>query len=555
MSDNHRDSGQMIILVNGNELPPEVGGALEAVLVEDDLAQPAMFSLRFNDPTHAILDGGQLSLGAAVVIKAAARQGAASKTIFSGEITALEPGFEQRHIGLTVRGYDRSHRLHRGRSTRTFVRQSDADIVDQIARARGLRADAEAGPAPVDYLMQHNQTDMQFLAERAARLGFRVAVDDKTLRFTRAEGAPEAAPAQVWGSTLLSFQARLSLVAQPNEVQVRGWDPQLKREIVGTASRAARPLRLPVETSGGPAAQAAFGEQATLTITDRLVTSKREADRLAQAILDERSGDFLTAEGLCLGEPSLRAGCSVELQDIGASLSGSYFVTASRHSYTPREGYQTQFFVRGHRAAGLLAAIEPAPPAPALAGVAVGIVTNVNDPERQGRVKVRLPWLDDQHESDWARVAAPGAGGERGLMLLPEIDDEVLVAFEQGDINRPYVLGGLWNGKDKPPIPGPVRAGKVERRAFKTRAGHTLSFSDEDGKGSITITTAGGQQIILDDQAPGKIRIACGGEIEIAGQGGKLSIGASGVELSSDTALTLKAGADLTIQGAMVNIN
>ena len=85
-----------------------------------------------------------------------------------------------------------------------------------------------------------------------------------------------------------------------------------------------------------------------------------------------------------------------------------------------------------------------------VAGVAIGIVTSVNDPEGRGRVRLNFPWLD-LNSSDWAPVAAPMAGSKRGVFFMPEVDDEVLVAFEHGDFDHPFVVGFLWNGVDKPP--------------------------------------------------------------------------------------------------------
>jgi len=100
-------------------------------------------------------------------------------------------------------------------------------------------------------------------------------------------------------------------------------------------------------------------------------------------------------------------------------------------------------------------------------GVTVGIVTNNKDPDGLGRVKATLPWMADQIETDWARVVTPMAGGSRGVYFLPEVDDEVLVAFEHGDPGSPYVLGGLWNGKDKPPESN--SDGKNDLRTIKSR--------------------------------------------------------------------------------------
>jgi uncharacterized protein involved in type VI secretion and phage assembly len=168
------------------------------------------------------------------------------------------------------------------------------------------------------------------------------------------------------------------------------------------------------------------------------------------------------------------------------------------------------------------------------------VVTNVNDPETRGRVKLKFPWLDEKQESDWVRLATPGAGPGRGFMALPEVNDEVLVAFEHGDINRPYVLGGLWNGKDKPPLSDAVKAGKVERRSFKTRAGHSITLGDAQGKGTIEILTAGGQKLILDDQKPGKVSISSSGDLELKAGGGSLTITAQGaIELKNNSGAKL----------------
>jgi uncharacterized protein involved in type VI secretion and phage assembly len=114
-------------------------------------------------------------------------------------------------------------------------------------------------------------------------------------------------------------------------------------------------------------------------------------------------------------------------------------------------------------------------------GVVVGVVTNNQDPEKMGRVKVRFPWLNETDESHWARVATLMAGKDRGTWFLPEVDDEVLVAFGHGDVRFPYVVGALWNGVDTPPRDNDD--GKNNERVVKSRLGHELIFGDEGGKG------------------------------------------------------------------------
>ncbi|MCM0593896.1 MAG: phage baseplate assembly protein V [Gloeotrichia echinulata DEX184] len=105
-------------------------------------------------------------------------------------------------------------------------------------------------------------------------------------------------------------------------------------------------------------------------------------------------------------------------------------------------------------------------------GVVIGIVTNNQDPEKFGRVKVKFPWLSDDDESYWARIATPMAGKQMGIYFLPEVNDEVLVIFEQGDVRFPYIIGSLWNGKDIPPLTN--EDGKNNVRLIKSRSGHVI---------------------------------------------------------------------------------
>ncbi len=200
-------------------------------------------------------------------------------------------------------------------------------------------------------------------------------------------------------------------------------------------------------------------------------------------------------------------------------------------------------------------------------GVAIGIVTSNRDPEGRGRVKVNLPWRGEKDESYWARVASPMAGPGRGLVFYPEVDDEVLVAFAHGDINYPYVIGALWNGRDKPPETN--ADGKNNIRKIRSRSGHELIFNDNDKakQEKIEIHTKGGHSIILDDSGgQEKIEIVDKNrnnkiiidsvQNSIAMESAmKLTIKANFVEIEGTTSLTLKSNAALMIQGMPVKIN
>jgi uncharacterized protein involved in type VI secretion and phage assembly len=128
-------------------------------------------------------------------------------------------------------------------------------------------------------------------------------------------------------------------------------------------------------------------------------------------------------------------------------------------------------------------------------GVVTGIVKNLNDPDGQGRIELQFPWLSDSVRSSWAPVASALAGKERGAFFMPEIDDEVLVAFEHGDVNHPFIVGFLWNGVDTPPET------TNQNRVIKTPGGHQLRFEDTDGAKKVFLKSNGGHHVEIDDSA------------------------------------------------------
>ena len=194
-------------------------------------------------------------------------------------------------------------------------------------------------------------------------------------------------------------------------------------------------------------------------------------------------------------------------------------------------------------------------------GVVVGIVTNNNDPDAMHRVKVRFPWLDPEHESNWARVVAAMAGGGRGAYFLPEVDDEVIVAFEHGSLEHPYVLGSLWNGKDAPHENNSDR--KNDNRSIKSRSGHVIRLNDTDGNERIDVIDKTENNKIVITSSDNKITIEAQGNIDITSLTGKIKISAIGVEITSSTDIKIQAQTSIdamatgqvNVSGALVNIN
>jgi uncharacterized protein involved in type VI secretion and phage assembly len=194
-------------------------------------------------------------------------------------------------------------------------------------------------------------------------------------------------------------------------------------------------------------------------------------------------------------------------------------------------------------------------------GVVVGMVTNNQDPDKLGRVKVRFPWLGDSDESAWARLATPMAGNQRGLYFLPEVDDEVLVVFEHGDLRFPYILGGLWGGKDKPPIDN--SDGKNNIRLIRSRSGHTIRLNDTDGQETIEIIDKTQKNKITINTAKNTISIIADKDITLSAPKGKITLEAKELELKSSAStkiesnagMDIKANSMIDIKGATINLN
>ncbi|NJN85502.1 MAG: VgrG-related protein [Leptolyngbyaceae cyanobacterium SL_7_1] len=536
------------LAIDGQPAPSLMEDILQLV-VEESLHRPSLFTLVIQNDYHPGRSQDQrwrhqelLQIGKPIQI------GFCSSTTESpdynqenrspllvGEITAIETHFsEKSQAPVIVRGYDVSHRLHRGHYNRSFQNMTDSDIVKKIAGEVGIRL-GTIDPSGIahDYVFQENQTNMAFLRERAARLGFELFVQDGKLHFRKPKIDGEVRLR--WLTDLHSFRVKATSTEQVKAIEVRAWDYREKRAIVSTRHQAQ--ILTTTQNGKGSDTSTCFNGKPTqpmAIVVDQPVFSPQEADVMAQAVCDQVGGQFVCADAKGEGNANIRPGRVVQLEGMG-SHSGQYYVTETRHCYQERV-YLTEFSVRG--IGGTPTPLTTRPHLQPGQTLLVGIVTDNEDPEGWGRVKVKFPTLTEDHASNWARMVAIGAANARGFDCLPEINDEVLVAFEHGDIHRPYVLGGVWNGRDTPPVAvrQSVQDGKVRLRTFKTRAGHQLQFIDDDPDAGIQITTAGGQQIYLKD-SDGSVQITANGSLNLTAKG-NVAIAAPTISLRGATVTT-----------------
>lgn len=545
------------IKINNSPMVESARLNLVEVTIDQHVHLPGMFTIRFFDDGLKLLDGGIVDLLQQVEILSNTPDGK-SISLIKGEVTALEPVFDREgRDELVVRGYDKSHRLYRQVNSKSYVNIKDSDIASQIATRGGLRSQITATSIVYKHVVQHNQSDMEFLLQRAWRIGFECYVKNgDTLVF----GPPKATAATVTltrARDLLSFYPRMTLAEQVDKVTVRGWDPATQATIVGSASTGTLYPSIG-ESKNGASWAKGFGKGEFIMV-DHPLENQGEADALAVARLNELSGSFLQAEGVAFRRPDVRAGETVKLVGLGERLSGTYLVTSATHVYNVQEGFTTTFQVRGVRTGLLAEEIAPRSTLDRWFGVYPATVTNNKDDENTGRVKVKYPWLSDTVESFWARVAYVGAGNGHGLMMVPMVNDEVLVAFEQGDFNRPIVIGSLWSAKNKPnsEIAKAVNAGKTEIRSWRTPAGHLFALFETADDKHIDLKTAGGHYLLFDDTKKViEIKTAGGLVITMEDTSKKITIkGAGEILVDAGTNMTLNAAANMTIKaGAQMKL-
>lgn len=336
----------------------EAIAALQTAVITDDLDAPSMFALTLTSwDTEAgefftWLDDDTFALGTAIDIQLG--YGSKLKPLISGEITGLEPEFApDSPPTLTVRGHDLRHRLMHEHKTRSFTKMALSDIARQVINDAGLKEKVTATRDKLDYVLQHNQTDLAFLQSQARRIGYEVVMVDKILhfrpqQFDQAKAKPLTLSPK---ANHLEFSPRLSSLGQVKQVEIRGWNPREqtrdKQPILGKASANQDEIGKMGGTTSGPMAALASSRYAVVT---QPVTTQAEADQLAKVEFNQRALNYISGDGTCTGQVDLRAGRVIEIADIGDRFSGLYYVVSAVHTYTPEQSYSTQFTVRRNAA-------------------------------------------------------------------------------------------------------------------------------------------------------------------------------------------------------------
>jgi phage protein D len=515
------------VLVGGAPLDATLAGRITEVRVEHHAQLPDSFAVRISDPGLEQMDKSPFKLGAEVEIKFASPDGGAMTSLMVGQVLTVEPDFSVGHIILAARGYDYAHTLHRSSTAETYQNVTIGDIAKKVAQRAGFQVEVEESGGVHDFVQQSNETDWDFLWRLARRVDCEVVVEKRTLSFRKATRNRQTVSVK-WGEGLTAFRPRVTGVQQVDEVVVRSWNAQTKEVMESIAKSEDGTSQIGVERSS---VRKALGG-GRVTVSDRPVSTPEEGDALAKSVLAQLGNAYLEAEGSTRGDPRLRAGGIIAIDGIGERFKGSYVLSSTTHVFRGTTGYQTHFSISGRSPRTLVGLTSPTPAREFGSAVVVGIVTQNDDPQKMGRVRVKYPELGDEIESWWARMAAPGAGHGRGQLMLPVVGDEVLVAFEHGDVQRPYVLGSLWNGHDTPDDLAHTDGSYAlhSDQQIVMEADKEISIK---GKDTLTLESTGDLTIKTD----GSIKQSATGEVKIDGQsitikGSSISIEGSTVKVS-----------------------
>ncbi|HKJ69038.1 MAG TPA: contractile injection system protein, VgrG/Pvc8 family [bacterium] len=343
----NRTVPELQILVDGSEIPLEVDLDIQEVIVSDHAEGASWFSIHLstlNSDTQEFkyIDEPLFQEGVKVEVKLGYDNNLTS--LIHGEVTSLEPMFNMDEaITFRVQGYDSLHRFRRGRKTKSYLEMKDSDIARQIASNLGLSAQVEDTQVTHEYILQQNQTDIDFLMERARRIRYELVIEDTTLHFRPAANDESEVVTLEYGLTLQSFYPRLNTLSQVSEVQVKGWDPKTKKAIVGTAGSSDAISKMKGSELGASITENAFFQTERI-IVENPVFTEGEANQIAKGEFNEMTVEFITGEGESVGNGDIRAGEVIELTGLGKRFGGYYYVTSAKHVIDPR-GYITKFTV------------------------------------------------------------------------------------------------------------------------------------------------------------------------------------------------------------------
>ena len=415
-----------------------------------------------------------------------------------------------------------------------FHEVKDDAIVEQLCQEYGLSVDSDAPNFTHKEMVQFNATDWDFIACRAEENGYWITTTEGTkLSFKAPDFSQEAILTLAYGGTIKELDAEIDARHQYEALKSIGWN-QAEQTVV--------------HSEGADPQVPAVGN---ISAVDLAGTTKNDALEIRHTSLDESelqvwASSFLQRQRLAKIRGKLKIdgihtplpGHVIELENVGERFEGKVMVSGVRH-HIEKGNWETyiQFGVSTIRFAEKFEIEQPPASAlvPAVQGLQIGVVTNLEDPDGEERIQVRMPMVHDSDEGAWMRLCSLDAGENRGWVSRPEIDDEVIVGFLNADPRFGVILGKVHSSKNTAPF---AAANDNHEKGFQSREALKLVFDDE--KKSIALETPGGHKFIMNDDDT---------SITLEdSNGNKIVMSADGIEIESIKDIKVKASVDLKME-------
>jgi len=463
-------------------------------------------------------------------------------TIFKGIVIKHSLKIRTSQSFLIVECKDKAVKMTIGRKSKYFYDSKDSDILDEIIGTYGLQNDVESTTVQQKELVQYNVSDWDFCVTRAQANGKVLVVDDGKISVKK----PDASQAEVetvsFGATMLDFDAEMDARNQFQKVTSYGWNAADQELLKMEASDPA------VNLNGN----VSYSDLASVIGLSNLELKNGGStpDVALQAWADAKAlfNQFSKTRGRVKfqGIPAVKPNTTLKLEGVGDRFNGKVYVSAIRHQITEGDwtvdaqfGIDPNWFsetveINDAPAAGLLAAVQ---------GLQIGVVTQLeNDPDGENRILVRMPIISGDEQGIWARVSTLDAGKERGSFFLPEIGDEVIVGFINGDPDHPVVLGMMNSSAKAAPL---TAKDDNHEKGFTTRSKMKFIFNDD--KKSVILETPAGKKITVDEDA---------GIIKIEDENSnKMTMDSGGIKIESQGDISIKATGDVKIEGTNVTVS
>ena len=486
---------------------------LKSVRVQQTLSLPTQCELVFSQ--NEAIDQLANDVIERLVVGTTVRLALAAQTpvLFAGQVTAIEYRYlPDNEVELRVRCYDALHALRKRQSVRSYVQTRALDLAREMMSDLGVTVVLESAASdPIhELIIQHGQNDFELLQQTLATRGLFFTLRDDTLHLLPLTGMQGTVDLYL-GESLLEVTVAVNSDRAVRSVAVQGWDP-LWMELFESVLSSAQSGR-DVQATAAPANVNGFDE---VEIGDVDSADADQSDAIAQAILDQRTASEVTLNGVAFGDPALRPGTIINVDGLHHSIVGNYVLTDVIHTIDAESGY--------------LSTISTHPPQlPAKSSTAaalIGTVTQVDDPQALGRIKVSYPSLNDV-ESDWMQVMSPAAGVNKGLVALPDNGDHVLVLCLNQNPTRGIVLGGIYG--PYAPYDSGVDGSSITRYSLRTPDGHIVQLDDSTEK--VRIENSHGSYVEME---PEKVRLYANTDLEIAAPGRAIVIKGQSVDFQRE---------------------